>query len=267
MRETAENILVYLTVNGLARTSWESRLQGELRTLGLNGNNGLDGNHWLQTKGDVFEVDPTKSRDWITLRVDSTLRGYGYNTLTVSPRIAIAILTTYCLLVVGHTLYSGITGELPFLFISSSFLDGLGNPSLFPRQGDCFDSRPHVVLLSYPVTAGQHIFPASASLAISTNDSSFLGISSNCWDTIAEVTALAINSTPTAALRNTCAGITELHIFKLPVRILVSKDEEGDGEHLELVFGQLNEITAEQRTIQANRTYGTLPRAYTGEHK
>ncbi|KAL8842272.1 MAG: hypothetical protein Q9170_000598 [Blastenia crenularia] len=229
MRETAENILVFLTVNGLARTSWGSRLQGELKTLGPNGNMGLDGNYWLQTKGDVFEVDPTKSRDWITLRVDSTLRGYGYNTLTVPPRIAIAILTTYCLLVVGHILYSGITGD----------------PNL--RTSKCF--------------------PANPSLAILINDPSLSGISSNCWDTIAEVMALAINSTPTAALRNTCAGITELHIFKLPVRILVSKDEEGDGEHLELVFGQLNEDNAEQRTIQANRTYGTLPRTYTSEFK
>lgn len=47
-----------------------------------------------------------------------------------------------------------------------------------------------------------------------------------------------MNSTPTAALRNTCAGITELHIFKLSVRVLVAKDEEGEGEHLELVFGK-----------------------------
>ncbi|KAL8961291.1 MAG: hypothetical protein Q9193_002135 [Seirophora villosa] len=168
------DIIVMLFVNGLAKTAWSSTLQGELK----------------------------KSQDWVTFRVDSTLDGYAYNVMTTPPKIAIAILTAYVLLVVGHTLYSGITG-----------------------------------------------------------------ISSNCWDTIAEVTALAVNSTPTAALRNTCAGISEFHIFKLPVRILVSKDEEGEGEHLELVFGRTDEEKVQERTIKANRTYGTLPRGCVEEGK
>ncbi|KAL9600698.1 MAG: hypothetical protein Q9219_003028 [cf. Caloplaca sp. 3 TL-2023] len=198
---TATNMLPGLVVNGLARIGWDSVLQGEVKSAGPNGQGGLDGNYWLSGKGDVFEVDPAESKDWATFRVDSTLDGYAYNTLTVPPRIAIAFLTAYCLLVVGHTLYSGITG-----------------------------------------------------------------ISSNCWDSIAEVTALAINSTPTAALRNTCAGITELYIFKLPVRILVSKDEEGEGQHLELVFGKVDEDEKEvhERTVKANRTYGTLPKGVQG---
>ena len=85
-----------------------------------------------------------------------------------------------------------------------------------------------------------------------------LAISSTCWDCIAEVTALAINSTPTAALRNTCAGITELNVFKLPVRVLAFRDVEGDGEHLELVFGKLDEKALENKTIKANRVYGTM---------
>ena len=85
------------------------------------------------------------------------------------------------------------------------------------------------------------------------------GISSTCWDSIGEVTALAMNSTPTAALRNTCAGITELNIFKLPVRVLAFRDEEGDGEHLELVFGNQDEKTVENKIIKANRVYGTMP--------
>ncbi|KAL8834805.1 MAG: hypothetical protein Q9170_003601 [Blastenia crenularia] len=86
------------------------------------------------------------------------------------------------------------------------------------------------------------------------------GISSNSWDTIAELTALAINSTPTAALRNTCAAISELQIFKLPVLILVSKDVEGEGEHLELVFGHIDDEKVEERKIKPDRTYGTLPK-------
>lgn len=84
------------------------------------------------------------------------------------------------------------------------------------------------------------------------------GISSTAWDSIAEVVALAINSAPTACLRNTCAGISELHIFKLPVRILVSKDDEGDGEHLELVFGAVAAEKTKQSLIQPNRAYGTM---------
>ncbi|KAI4198357.1 MAG: hypothetical protein LQ346_002781 [Caloplaca aetnensis] len=198
------SILVILTVNGLARTGLGGTLQGDVKSIELNGGDGgLDGNYWLSGKGDVFDnVDPSQSRDWVTFRVYSNLQGYAYNTLTTPPRIAIAILTAYCLLVVGHTLYTGITG-----------------------------------------------------------------LSSNCWDTIAEVTALAMNSSPTAALRNTCAGITELHIFKLPVRILVSKDEEGEGEHLELVFGSVDDEKMSERTIKVNRTYGTLPNGVAEEGK
>ena len=70
-----------------------------------------------------------------------------------------------------------------------------------------------------------------------------------------------MNSTPTAALRNTCAGIKELHIFKLPVRVLVRKDEEGEGEHLELVFGsEAEQEKTDDTTVKANRSYGTMNR-------
>ncbi|KAL9578333.1 MAG: hypothetical protein Q9203_007135 [Teloschistes exilis] len=85
------------------------------------------------------------------------------------------------------------------------------------------------------------------------------GISSNCWDTIAEVTAIAVNSRPTSALRNTCAGISELHIFKLPVHILVSRDDEGEDEHLELIFGEVDKEKTRERRIKPNRTYGSFP--------
>ncbi len=104
------------------------------------------------------------------------------------------------------------------------------------------------LLLVYCLVALIHIIYAGIS-----------GISSTCWDSIGEVTALAMNSTPTAALRNTCAGITELNIFKLPVRFLAFRDAEGDGEHLELVFGNLDEKALENKTIKANRVYGTMP--------
>ena len=70
-----------------------------------------------------------------------------------------------------------------------------------------------------------------------------------------------MNSAPTALLRNTCAGISEFHIFKLPVRILATKDEEGEGEHLELVFGSVPEERQERGLIEPNRTYGTMAKA------
>ena len=104
------------------------------------------------------------------------------------------------------------------------------------------------VLVAYCLVAITHIIYAGIS-----------GISSTCWDSISEVTALAINSTPTVLLRNTCAGISELNIFKLPVRVLAFADPEGDGEHLELVFGNTDEKTIGNKTIKPNRVYGTMP--------
>lgn len=90
-----------------------------------------------------------------------------------------------------------------------------------------------------------------------------LGISSTCWDSISEVTALAMNSPPTTVLRNTCAGITEIRIFRTPVRILTMRDHEGEGEHLELVFGDIEGEDSQKRVIKPNRKYGTMPAATT----
>ena len=69
-----------------------------------------------------------------------------------------------------------------------------------------------------------------------------------------------MNSTPTALLKNTCAGIMELNVFKLPVRVLAIRDGEGDGEHLELVFGNVDGKNVRGTPIQPNRVYGTLPK-------
>lgn len=66
-----------------------------------------------------------------------------------------------------------------------------------------------------------------------------------------------MNSTPTAALRNTCADITELNIFKLSVRVLTFRDAKDD-EHLKLIFGKLDEETLKSRIIKANRAYDTM---------
>ena len=111
-----------------------------------------------------------------------------------------------------------------------------------PKVAICF-------LLAYCVFALAHILYAGIT-----------GISSTCWDSIGEVTALAVNSTPSSLLRNTCAGINELNIFKTPVRVLAFRDNENsDGEHLELVFGDLDEKSIQHQVIKANRVYGTMP--------
>ena len=124
------------------------------------------------------------------------------------------------------------------------------------------------ILMVYCVVAFCHIIYAGTSGEKTPTSPFFLlvshysiGISSTSWDSIAEVTALAMNSTPTALLRNTCAGISELHIFKLPVRIVASKDEEGEGEHLELVFGDVPKEKTGGDLIEPNRAYGTMPNA------
>ena len=77
-----------------------------------------------------------------------------------------------------------------------------------------------------------------------------------------------MNSAPTRNLQNTCGGISELQTFRVPVRVLVRKDEgDGEGEHLELVFGDdaNNQSDTQRGTIKANRAYGTVPACYGGE--
>ncbi|KAL9615115.1 MAG: hypothetical protein Q9167_000433 [Letrouitia subvulpina] len=84
------------------------------------------------------------------------------------------------------------------------------------------------------------------------------GISSTSWDSISEFMVLAVNSSPTEKLRNTCAGIISMNIYKLPVRVLTSRDEADEDEHLELVFGSVDEGAAKKSRISENRRYGTM---------
>ena len=69
-----------------------------------------------------------------------------------------------------------------------------------------------------------------------------------------------MNSTPTKDLQNTCGGISEMRTFKTPVRVVVRKDQgEGEGEHLELVFGDHTGGHSDgSDTIKPNRAYGRL---------
>jgi hypothetical protein len=97
------------------------------------------------------------------------------------------------------------------------------------------------------------------------------GFSSTSWHSISEVTALAMNSTPTEDLQGTCAGIETIGIFRIPVRILAASGNTGvaeteaplqdvpnNEEHLELVFGDIDRKVAARNRIVANKKYGTL---------
>ena len=112
------DILAEMISNGLARVGFESTLQGDPKMLpSSDGGSWIDGNYWLSGKGDVFE-EPEQNSDWIKLHIQSRLQGYAYNTAITPPRLAIAVLTTYCIIALAHVIYSGVTGkllELPFL--------------------------------------------------------------------------------------------------------------------------------------------------------
>lgn len=85
------------------------------------------------------------------------------------------------------------------------------------------------------------------------------GISSTAWDSTAEVVALAMNSSPTHHLQNTCAGIIGVRIFRTRVRALAAKMNDGkeDG-HLELVFGDAEELGTGWSSMETNVKYGRM---------
>ncbi|KAI4212950.1 MAG: hypothetical protein LQ349_009315, partial [Xanthoria aureola] len=193
---SANIILAGLLANGLARIGFNSQLQGEIRTAFHPTLNASipDGDYWFSGRRDVFTVDPAASRDWVKLRVDSSVEGYGFGLEGIAPKLTVAVLLIYCALVVGHVCYAAISG-----------------------------------------------------------------VSSTSWDSITEMVALAVNSSPTIQLRNTCAGITQMGVFQLPMRILTRKDAMGEDEdHLELIVGAVDELVAKRCRVQENHDYGTM---------
>ena len=107
-----EVMLSMLLANGLARVGYDFQLQGSPRTVpGPNATTELDGNYWIYNKGSFFTVDANESRDWVKLKVVSKIEGYAYNTRGSSPKIAIAVLLSYCCMALISTFYAGISGE------------------------------------------------------------------------------------------------------------------------------------------------------------
>ena len=86
------------------------------------------------------------------------------------------------------------------------------------------------------------------------------GISSTAWDSTAEIVALAINSSPTEYLQNTCAGITGIKVFQTNVRVRTTSNGTGHGghDHLELVFGGSEKEKTREGRLKKNVEYGKL---------
>lgn len=103
------SILVMMIANGLGRISFNSTLHGSIKSkASSDGKSWIDADYWLSGKGNVFEP---QRPDWVKLQVISHLQGYAYNTEASSSRLAIAVLTAYCIIALAHTLYAGSTGK------------------------------------------------------------------------------------------------------------------------------------------------------------
>ena len=110
--DIAKWALAGLLANGLASIGATGTLQGKIKNVtGLDGPSEIDGKYWFSGKGDMFIVDPEESRDWVKLRVDSTIDGYAYNIHGASPKVAISFLLVYCIIALSHVLYAGISGK------------------------------------------------------------------------------------------------------------------------------------------------------------
>lgn len=83
--------------------------------------------------------------------------------------------------------------------------------------------------------------------------SAISGVSSTAWDSAAEIVALAMNSSPTDILQNTCAGIVGRKALKTSVKVLATTPG-----HLELVFGEFKGPNAHNSQLVMNEKYGKL---------
>lgn len=99
-----------------------------------------------------------------------------------------------------------------------------------------------MVMLTYCVLVFAHVIYSAIS-----------GVSSSAWDSVAELVALAMNSSPTESLQNTCAGIVGRKAYQTQVRVLKTSDK-----HLELVFGEVKDPKADISKLVMNEKYGTV---------
>ena len=111
----AKIALAGLLANGLASIGATSTLQGHIKTVTKpDGSQEFDGEYWFSGKGDIFSVDPEESKNWVKLRVDSTMEGYAYNIRGAPPKVAIVFLLVYCIIALGHVFYALVSGKSIF---------------------------------------------------------------------------------------------------------------------------------------------------------
>jgi hypothetical protein len=85
---------------------------------------------------------------------------------------------------------------------------------------------------------------------ISISASILAGIGSNSWDSVSEITALALNSTPPTHLGSISAGLKTLRVFQEPVGVLVNEKDE-----LELVFREADGGDEMFKAVERNKEY------------
>ena len=102
-----------------------------------------------------------------------------------------------------------------------------------------------VVMVAYCVFAIVHIIYLGLT-----------GISSTAWDSTAEMMVLAMNSSPTKHLQNTCAGIIGIKPFQTLVRVLATNGIDHKADHLELVFGNIEQSNFKR--LEVNQEYGRV---------
>jgi hypothetical protein len=85
---------------------------------------------------------------------------------------------------------------------------------------------------------------------ISISASILAGVGSNSWDSVSEITALALNSTPPTHLGSISAGLKTLRVFQEPVGVLVNEKDE-----LELVFREADGGDEMFKAVERNKEY------------
>ena len=71
--------------------------------------------------------------------------------------------------------------------------------------------------------------------------------------------ALAVNSSPSHHLQNTCSGIVGTRSFRTLVRVIATPSRGEEHDYLELLFGEEGEGRVQGTKIRVNEEYGRLP--------
>ena len=119
---TVQQLLSLQVANALGRVGFSYQFEGNPKLIKIEqvnstldysySNTDIDGTAWIYAKNDFFTLDPAdEGKNWAKFRVQSTIKGYAYNTTGFAPKVAISFLLAYCLVAVAHVLYSGVTGK------------------------------------------------------------------------------------------------------------------------------------------------------------